>query len=922
MRPVKLTISAFGAYAGINEIDFDKLGTGGIYLITGDTGAGKTTVFDAITYALYGETSGNVRDATMLRSKYATCDTPTEVTLSFEYKSKIYTVKRTPAYEVTSKRDKNKKVTKNSYEELILPDGKVITKKTNVNKEIETIIGIDRNQFCQIAMIAQGEFLKLLLSQTKDRIEIFRNIFKTGRFATLQEKLKDESGKMFKECEKIKALIAQYINDIALTSDSAEKETTSKAVRGELTIEDTILLIERLLEEDIEKEKTLIEEKNTLQKKLDNIKAKLIKAHEIENFKIELKQKETELSEFKKEFDHLKASYETANLKQSEISMYSEKINKIESDISKYSDLNLKQVSYQKNEISIKNNETLILKLKHSEEKLKSEINSLNEENKNLQKAGETKLKLENEETKLTEYLKKLITLKTDINSLNTLKEEYGKIIETYKIKADTAFKLDAQLKDKNKLYLESQAGILAETLQENIPCPVCGSTTHPKIALKPQNAPTENELKKLKTTLEKANETVTAIRTQAGKTKGALEEKENAIKLETENLLNEPYDKDTYKTINMKLNSGKADLNKIKSDILNEKNKIERKTRVENILPLKTQELEELNKKISDTKDEINTKKTQNTSLIERITELQSELMFKTEKEAQEKIKAARLYIDKIQTTLKTSQKRMQECNDKIISLTATKEEILKRLKTDENIDISKLNKSKLEIEQNIELAGTEEKTVNARININTNSLKNIKLKSEELIKSEKKYSRIKALSDTANGTLSGKDKIMLETYIQMNFFDRIINHANTRLMIMTDGQYELVRATDSDNKRKQRGLDLDVIDHYNGSVRSVKTLSGGESFKASLSLALGLSDEIQETSGGIKLDTMFIDEGFGTLDEESLEQAIKALISLSGNNRLIGIISHVSELKQKIDKQIIVTKNKTSGSSTQIVL
>ena len=346
MRPIKLTISAFGAYAGINEIDFDKLGTGGIYLITGDTGAGKTTVFDAITYALYGETSGNVRDATMLRSKYATCDTPTEVTLSFEYKSKIYTVKRTPAYEVTSKRDKNKKVTKNSYEELILPDGKVITKKTNVNKEIETMIGIDRNQFCQIAMIAQGEFLKLLLSQTKDRIEIFRNIFKTGRFATLQEKLKDESGKMFKECEKIKALIAQYINDIALTSDSAEKETTSKAVRGELTIEDTILLIKRLLEEAIEKEKTLIEEKNTLQKKLDNIKAKLIKAHEIENFKIELKQKETELSEFKKEFDNLKASYETANLKQSEISMYSEKINKIESDISKYSDLNLKQVSY------------------------------------------------------------------------------------------------------------------------------------------------------------------------------------------------------------------------------------------------------------------------------------------------------------------------------------------------------------------------------------------------------------------------------------------------------------------------------------------------------------------------------------------------------------------------------------------------
>ena len=178
-----------------------------------------------------------------------------------------------------------------------------------------------------------------------------------------------------------------------------------------------------------------------------------------------------------------------------------------------------------------------------------------------------------------------------------------------------------------------------------------------------------------------------------------------------------------------------------------------------------------------------------------------------------------------------------------------------------------------------------------------------------------------LQALSDTANGKLSGKEKIMLETYIQMTFFDRIIRRANVRLMVMSGGQYELKRRVNAENNRSQAGLELDVIDHYNGSERSVKTLSGGESFKASLALALGLSDEIQSSAGGIRLDTMFVDEGFGSLDEESLEQAVNALVGLTQGNRLVGIISHVSELKNRIDRQIVVTKEKSGGSKAEIL-
>jgi len=219
------------------------------------------------------------------------------------------------------------------------------------------------------------------------------------------------------------------------------------------------------------------------------------------------------------------------------------------------------------------------------------------------------------------------------------------------------------------------------------------------------------------------------------------------------------------------------------------------------------------------------------------------------------------------------------------------------------------------------LKLIENQAKTIYSRITSNKASLDNILKKLNEIKTVEEKWIWIKSLSNTANGNLSGKEKIMLETYIQMTYFDRIINRANTRFMVMSGGQYELKPRKEAENNRSQSGLELDVIDHYNGTERSVKTLSGGESFKASLSLALGLSDEIQSSAGGIKLDTMFVDEGFGSLDDESLAQAIKALSSLAEGNRLVGIISHVSELKDKIDKQIVVKKEKTGGSNISIV-
>ena len=211
------------------------------------------------------------------------------------------------------------------------------------------------------------------------------------------------------------------------------------------------------------------------------------------------------------------------------------------------------------------------------------------------------------------------------------------------------------------------------------------------------------------------------------------------------------------------------------------------------------------------------------------------------------------------------------------------------------------------------------QQKNVHARLTANEKAQTNIAAKAEQMKLLEEKHAWVRTLSDTANGTLSGKDKIMLETYIQTTYFDRILQRANLRLLKMSGGQYDLKRRRKADTMRGQSGLELDIIDHVNGTERSVNTLSGGEAFLASLALALGLSDEVQ-MSTGIKLDTLFVDEGFGSLDSEALSKAYHTLASLTEGNRLVGIISHVAELKEKIDKQIIVTKDKLGRSNATI--
>jgi len=920
MRPLKLTLSAFGPYAGKTDFDFDKLGTGGLYLITGDTGAGKTTIFDAITYALYGDPSGNNREVSMFRSKYADLETPTFVKLTFKYKDNEYTVKRNPEYERASQRGSG--VTKQTAGvELTLPDGKVLTKTKEVDTAIKNIMGIDKNQFCQIAMIAQGDFLKLLLAPTKDRIEIFRHIFKTKLYSDLQNKLKQEASSLDNNCLQIRQSITQYIAGIDCDESSLHCVQVSKAKNNELPIDECISLLENLLAEDSQSEEKTAEKILNIEKQADTIKLNIQQGESISRAKLLLEQTQALLEKLSSEKITLAAALDEENKRSVEIEKLTKDSATISAQLPEYDELSQKQAALAKNISLIEKNNLTLNKAKTDIDTLKSQIESLSAEAKTLEKCGEQKIILENNILSLNDRLSKLQQLLQSMEALKKNHEEHKKAVQIYKEKQANVDSLDASYKAGHKLYLDAQAGILAESLEEDMPCPVCGSLSHPKKASKPVDVPTKEELDALQNRLSAANKEVERASQAAGKLNGAINEKMEATLTSIKELLGDINMNSATDIAKENISELQSKIKSINSEIEQLSKNISRKDSIEKILPQSTKRLEELQDSINTISNTVTTYTSENKAIEERIKSLKSKLLFSSKLEADAKIKSNNDTVLKIQNAIELATKRLNECNEKLASTTATKAELSKQLDGKEEINLENEKIKLNELEGNIRRLRAYKEEIHSRIVNNQSNYKNIKLKSDELIEAEKQYTIVKSLSDTANGNITGKDKIMLETYIQMHYFDRIISRANARLVIMTGGQYDLLRRKEAASKMGQSGLDLDVIDHYNGTERSVKSLSGGESFKASLALALGLSDEIQSSAGGIQLDTMFIDEGFGSLDEDSLAQAMNALASLASSNKLIGIISHVGELKQKIDKQIIVKKDKTGGSRAEII-
>lgn len=1297
MRPEKLTISAFGPYAGKTEIDFTGLGDRGLFLITGDTGAGKTTIFDAITFALYGEASGNVREAGMFRSKYAQEKVPTFVELEFVYQGARYRILRNPEYLRPKGRGTGYTMQKADAELTFFDGRQPVTRMREVTRAVEEVIGLDYQQFTQIAMIAQGDFQKLLLAGTQERGEIFRQIFHTGLYQEVQNRLRDAAKERWKEYDEIRRSITQYLSGVICEEDpkiSLEMEDLRK-VKFEGKVGRGLELLQELLQQDRE---TLVEmdvQMSGLEEKIRQEDQLLGKIEHFRQTEKQLEEKRLALGAKQEELEKAGEKREMALRSAEEEEKLSVQIRQAQDNLEKYHEMeNLRQQMEQQAAQMIsgrEEREKAVLRISV----LKQEIKEMKQEQETLETVGEERERLlhrkeglENRREGLQRQGELYFEIKSDLEKTEAKQkkdlrresrlagelEETGKQAEALegrdvmrlqlsgrrekleKDKADLeqcrmeleevrgrqekeektfAGLSDQEQKREEKLaflreelaalknaereeveyrhraerqkqileafsghekrlkgfvkkrkkqqesyvavsgewerlrndyyeleqrFFDAQAGLLARHLKEGEKCPVCGSAHHPYPAVLTGEVLEKSELDEKKQELSKTEEKVQRLSSDIGHISEQIKEEEAQLRKIWEEIVGEPKvcedgadderfcvngeadavfsameseavqseeltsamltemrkalerilkelqgmqeeakeKKERYDAGEKEAEESEKRLKKLEEqmkelraradslsgrrmvlerqladrvhmietaraeqaaagrnvdrlenlgekweavtesalcwlseqieEIAGRERQVREELELRGVLLKKARkletELEECRKNIrkqgssldilhsrqaeskeqmagllmtpdmpwgntyenvpdlgeedlmqagseaKQTLDEalkcLETEIGENRRRLKRKKHLEEEVPKREEQVHQEEESAAR--TDLLLARLDTEQKLVREQVDGLRKNLGelTKEEMEKRaIELRQKLDF--LQKQREQAEQDFRKCREEAAALQAAVDALKGQMhKGDDLKEEEIserkrqwveeknllsekrteryaagkknqdiydsvrdrqqtmIAVEQEYVWVKALSDTANGTLNGKRKIELETYIQMTYFDRILRRANLRLMTMSSGQYELKRQEDGDNKREKAGLELNVIDHYNGTERSVKTLSGGESFQASLSLALGLSDEIQSSAGGIRLDAMFVDEGFGSLDEEALNQAVKALARLTEGNRMVGIISHVAELKERIERKIVVTKERSRdgvGSSIEVV-
>ncbi len=920
MRPLKLILSAFGPYAGRTELDLERLGTEGLYLITGDTGAGKTTLFDAVTFALYGEASGENRDASMFRSKYAEPSTPTEVELTFSYGGKVYRVRRNPEYLRPKTRGEGF-TTEAAGAELTFPDGRVITKLKDVNHALIEILGIDRGQFSQIAMIAQGDFWKLLLASTEERKRIFQKLFHTHNYYRLQEHLKQETSALSRELEVKRSSIRQYINGIDWPKDDPLFGRVQDAREERLPTDEVVSLLETLTGAD-EKQEALCQEEIEAQEESIRAETALIaKAEGWEKSRASLQDSEDKRAIEQEALQTLGEQLRKENARRPEWEEKKEKIAEYKAMLPSYEEMEQKSRQAEQLVKTIEQDEAKAAALIQKQDDTSAALQRLKEEAAALQGADAALTALKAAMENAARQEREFSNLSLHLKALDRQKKALQEAQEKYKAASLAAETTNARCGLLSRLYLDAQAGILAETLTEGKPCPVCGSLSHPSPAGKPPEAPTREELEHARTEAEQAQAEATRRSTEAGTQSGSFQNARERLKVEVEQLFEGRVPSDLREQLPLKI----ADLQKaaraLGEQISAAEKNVRRKEALDRLLPETETRMNTLREELENQKLTLEGNRANLKNLREQIKMLGKRLPHPSIAEAHAAIRLLEGEAEKIQSAIDAAAQNHADCQRRIAELTAAITEAKRQLEGAKEVIAEEETVKLLNMTERKKELLARQKALHVRLSLNRTALKEIRRKSGEIADTEARYVSQKALSDTACGTLSGKEKVMLETYIQMTYFDRILARANTRFLVMSGGQYELKRRVEAENMRSQSGLDLDVIDHYNGTERSVKTLSGGESFKASLSLALGLSDEIQSSAGGVRLDTMFVDEGFGSLDEESLDQAMKALLSLSEGNRLVGIISHVGELKDRIPKQIVVTKARSLGSTAAIV-
>ena len=927
MKPLKLTMSAFGSYAGKNVIDF----TGqqqGIFLITGDTGAGKTTIFDAITYALYNQTSGGERNGNMMRSQYAQPETETYVELEFLYRGQTYRVRRNPDYKIT-KTLKNGKIREQKVPhsvELTLPDGTVFPEKKNAtDAKIIEILGLTADQFSQIVMIAQGDFLKLLYTKSDERKMIFSKLFRTDIYWKIQENLRRKSMEMDERIQENDRAFEQEKSRIIPLPESEELPLDELVERLRERVKDALKEqnLRRANVEELNKKITKYEEINKLFVSLEKIRQT---GKELEARQAESKERRQQIENAQKADKVLVA--EQQNLRQQqEVEQSAQAIAKMTETLANDQEMF----------------ESLKTQLQEAEAKQKREAADIQKKMLALEQSFPSYEALQNARSEEQQAKKVWEDLgktseesfhkkKAGIAALKEQQKRQEQIVEqTKKNWEQTSLSASESAKHYEHMYeafLKEQAGILAENLSVGCPCPVCGSTVHPDPAKLSDHAVTELEVEQAKKTRAAAEEkrdlayaAFEAEKTEKQKLAQAVE------KEEADFVLAQTIAKQQRKEAEQNYVSLQKIAEQIREKLVYPSLAEAKKqyAAMQKALEAAEQEIAKKRQKVSELAEAMNTLKGQKLAEEEN-QKTAKKLAVKTEKEYAKLLEKSGFVSEETyhlailpERSRSKLEREEKEYESQCLRQQSEQKLLEKQVSGKTYTDTTELNE-RLKVEkQALKEAEKTYMELHTAYENDRAVLQNCAVYLEKGKKMESEDQVIKSLSKTANGRLSGSAKIDFETYIQRQYFKQIIHEANKRLLTMSNHQFILKLKEEANTGRKtNEGLDLSVYSLVTDSERDVKTLSGGESFLAALAMALGLSDIVERSAGAIHPDMMFIDEGFGSLDAQSRQQAIEVLAELAGDSRMVGIISHVTELKEQIDRKLVV--NRTDNGSRAV--
>lgn len=924
MRPVKLTMSAFGPYAGCETLELSRLGESGLYLITGDTGAGKTTIFDAITFALYGKPSGEVRDEKMLRSQYARADTPTYVELTFVCRGGEYTVRRNPTYQRPKSRGQG--VTEEKGDAVLTcPDGRIVTKTNDVTAAVTELLGLDRSQFTQVVMIAQGEFQKVLTADTQTRRAIFQKIFNTQRYDRLQERLKTDTEELRKAYSKNETAIRQYAGEIACPEDHehfpAVEELKQAPQERAILAEEVVQILGDLIRDGEAEITTLLARETEAKADLTAVTEQIGRGKQLEASKEKLALAWTALEQLRPQLEQAQAAKQATEARREAGSALRKRAAALEAQLPRYDELDALRKRQTDEQDAAAETEASLTACRDAAETMERTLTAQRAEQQALAGTETELLRLQTELERLEQTAAGLKALRRSLGELERQKCEYEADAAAYREKRERSDEAAETYRQMNRAFLDAQAGLLARELQPGEPCPVCGGREHPHPAALPETVPDQAAVEQAKADADAARAEMEAASVKAGASKARLEEKESAVRSQGEALLPEVRLAAMEESLSRAEQGHKTAVDSARTAQKAARDRSNRLEELKHSIPEAEQALSLQKQTGAELQAKLAGLTAGRARLTEQVKELERTLEYTGRADAEQAARTWTAEAEAIEKACKSAGETLTELERQLAAGEAEIKTLTASLRDAKEPDLPALEEEQTALTDRCGQLERDRQRLVTQLDINRGILRQVETRAGESTALEQRLRWMSALSDTANGRLGGQQKLTLETFVQGAYFDRVLSRANVRLMTISSGQYELRRRTEEANRKSQSGLDLDVVDHYNGSTRSVRTLSGGESFMASLSLALGLSDEIQSAAGGVQLDTMFIDEGFGTLSEDVLRQALRVLGGLSDGRRLVGVISHVSELKDRIDRQIVVKKDRSGGSRTEIV-